>query len=120
MCKTNPISPVDQGPRRAKCAKRTQFRSVGRLDAGAGCANKPNSWRLPIGRSAFPGALQGEMRKTNPIFGGQDTPPFPYSTIPAFPPHAFYAKRSQSATVCRPHPTSAFSSYCSPPVRSVN
>jgi hypothetical protein len=39
---------------------------------------------------------QGKMRKTKPISGGQDIPPFHYSIIPPFQSGADCAKRTQS------------------------
>ncbi len=38
----------------------------------------------------------GQLRKTNPISGGRDTPVFQYSTIPPFRSRANHAKQSQS------------------------
>jgi len=48
--------------------------------------------------SPDPGA---EMRKTNPIPGGQDTRPFHYSIIPALQSEVDCAKRTQSPPLCR-------------------
>jgi hypothetical protein len=116
--KTEPISGEAGGTRpqgcgaEGKCAKRTQFPAVGipqhstipPFRPGTDCAKQ--SQLAPTGRGWHrrPGSrvppTRGESCGTNPIRmknSGQHPPP-----------------------CARPHPTSAFSSYCSGPVRSVN
>jgi len=52
-------------------AKQSQFRGVGRLDAGASCANRPNSYRCADRKIGVPG---GRSCETKPIRGLQADP----------------------------------------------
>jgi len=75
-----------------KCWKEKKIRGIAHPEGGG--KTKPFSAVVPIGRSAFP----AQMRQTNPISDGGDTPVFPlfqYSIIPPFQSDDDYAKRTQ-------------------------
>jgi hypothetical protein len=84
-CETNPISPERpgigagcRGPEGKLCKTKPNLGGLGQVGKG--------------GHGMWAGSPESGMRKTNPIPGGRDTPPFHY---PSFQTDADYAKRSQ-------------------------
>jgi hypothetical protein len=56
-------------------------------------SNRAKQSQFPAGPEGR--RTRGQMRKTNPIFGGRDTPPCHYPIIPPSQSDAYCAKRTQ-------------------------
>jgi hypothetical protein len=125
-CQTKPISrlrisrtaPGNRRPPLAElsdCGSGTDFRRSGRLrktkpigPAGSGRGGemretnpiRPRWAKKTIARASHPSGWASAPNKAN-LAGRRDTPPFHYSIIPVFQPHADCAKRSQSDSIQR-------------------